>query len=146
MNDDLTQLNNLSFTADVQPLRPSPKPEPKRRGKTAEAKVSASLDTYLKTIGAITIRTNAGTFTSDSGNVVMGAKAGTSDKTCCLPGGQFLGLEVKSEKGKLSEAQARYGERVRRLGGLYIVARSVAELRAALVAHFGADVVARWEH
>lgn len=144
-NDDPTQWDAWQFTPGAAPLITSPKPERRRAGKTPEAKVSAALDGYLKKIGAINIRTNAGTFTGDSGNVVMGAKAGTSDKTCCLPGGVFCAVEAKSATGKLSEAQERYGARVRRLGGLYIVARSVAELRAALVAHFGEDVVRRWE-
>lgn len=118
---------------------------PRRKGKTPEAKVSASLDTYLKRIGAITIRTNAGMWQGEDGHYILGAKAGTSDKTCCLPGGIFCAIEAKAAKGRLSEAQERYGERVRRLGGLYIVARSKDELRTALVDYFGEDIVRRWE-
>jgi len=120
-------------------------PPTKKRGKTPEAKVSLQLDAYLKKIGAINIRTNAGSWQDENGKMIMGAKAGTSDKTCCLPGGIFCAVEAKSANGKLSEAQERYAARVRHLGGLYIVARSVSNLRVALVIYFGEDIVSRWE-
>lgn len=117
---------------------------PKRKGPTPEAKVSAAVDKYLKKIGVINIRTNAGAWSDDSGNVIMGAKAGTSDKTCCIAG-RFVAVECKAEKGKQSEAQAKYQARVEALGGLYILARSAADVRTALVATFGEATVNGWE-
>lgn len=122
-------------------LRPPSKP----RRKTPEAKVSTSLDGYLKKIGALVTRANAGMWQDDQGHTIMGAVAGTADKLVLLPGGLYLALEVKSAKGKTTEAQDRFAARVRRLGGLYIVARSKDELRAALVDYFGEDIVKRWE-
>ncbi len=120
-----------------------PRPKPKR--KHPEAKVSASVDAYLKKIGAIAIRTNAGSWQDEQGHWIMGAKAGTSDKTCCLPNGIFCAVETKSARGRLSDAQQRYQARVERLQGIYIEARSVADVRAGLVARFGEDVVRGWE-
>lgn len=120
-------------------------PAKKRKGKTPEAKVSTAVDNYLKKIGAITIRTNAGAWQDDSGHWIMGAKAGTADKTVCLPGGHFAGLEVKSATGTQTDAQKRWQARVEGLGGLYILARSVADVRTALVARFGEAVVKGWE-
>lgn len=117
---------------------------PKRKGKTPESKVSAAVDRYLKKIRVINIRTNAGSWADDQGNVIMGAKAGTSDKTCCIAG-VFVAIETKSDKGKQSEAQEKYQARVERLGGLYILARSAADVQAALVARFGAATVKSWE-
>lgn len=123
-------------------LRYSP---PKRTTRTPEAKVKAQVDAYLKKIGAINIRTNAGSWKDDSGNVIMGAKAGTSDHTCCLPGGAFCAIEDKAAHGRLSDAQKRYRERVEAMGGIYIEARSAADVRAALVAIYGEATVKGWE-
>lgn len=121
------------------------KPTPKKRsGKTPEALVSAAVDRYLKKIGAINIRTNAGAWQDESGHYIQGAKAGTSDKTCCVAGA-FVAIETKSATGKLTDAQQRYQARVERLGGLYIAARSAADVRAALVARFGEATVRQWE-
>lgn len=116
-----------------------------KRGPTPEAKVSAACDRYLKKIGAITIRTNAGAWQDEQGNVIMGAKAGTSDKTVCLPGGAFCAVECKAGRNGLSDAQKRYQVRVEALGGIYIVARSAADLRGALITLYGAAVVEGWE-
>jgi hypothetical protein len=121
--------------------RPTPK---KRTGKTSEALVSAAVDRYLKKIGAINIRTNAGAWQDEAGYYIQGAKAGTSDKTCCIAGA-FVAIETKSATGKLTEAQERYQARVTRLGGLYIVARSAGDVRSALVTRFGESVVKGWE-
>lgn len=122
-------------------LRYSP---PKRKGPTPEAKVSAAIDRYLKKIRAINIRTNAGSWSDDNGHTIMGAKAGTSDKTCCLPGGVFCAIEAKATTQQ-TEAQAKYQARVEALGGLYILARSAADVRAALIEHFGEAQVVLWE-
>lgn len=117
----------------------------KRRGKTPEAKVKAQVDNYLKLIGALNIRTNAGSWQDDQGHIIQGAKAGTSDHTCCLPGGRFVAIEDKAAKGTLSDAQKAYRQRVLGLGGLWIEARSADDVRAALVTAFGEQTVRDWE-
>lgn len=117
----------------------------KRSGKTPEAKVTAAIDKYLSTLGCIVIRTNSGAWQGEDGNYILGAKAGTSDKTLCLPGGHFAALEIKAGTNTLSAAQKRYKARVESLGGLFIEAHTVAELRAGLVAAFGPQQVAQWE-
>lgn len=129
MND--TQRNHARYT-------------PPKRGPGPEAKVSAAVDRYLKKIKVINIRTNAGSWADEQGNMIMGAKAGTSDKTCCIAG-VFVAIETKSATGTQSEAQQRYQARVESLGGLYILAKSSADVRAALVARFGETVVKGWE-
>lgn len=121
------------------------RPPTPKKGKTPEAKVTAACDAYLKLIGALVIRTNAGAWADENGNVIMGAKAGTSDKTVLLPGGRFIALELKAGKNTLSEAQKRYKARVVALGGLFIEAHGKDELRAALIEAFGAQTVADWE-
>lgn len=116
----------------------------KRGGTTPEAKVTAACDAYLKLIGCITIRANAGSWADDKGNVIQGAKAGTSDKILCIAG-RFVALELKAAKGVQSEAQRKFQARVTAMGGLYILAHDKDELRAALVTAFGAQAVTDWE-
>jgi hypothetical protein len=63
-----------------------------------------------------------------------------------MPGsGRFVALEIKAAKGTQSDAQKKFQQRVVSLGGLYILAHSKDELRAALVDAFGAQTVADWE-
>lgn len=126
--------------AAMYPKRPA-----KRRGQTPEAKVKNQVDAYLKRLGVINIRTNAGSWQDGDGRWIYGAKAGTADRVVCLPNGVFCAIEDKSTTGKLSEAQRRYGERVTALGGLFVVARSRDDVRAALVARFGEATVRGWE-
>lgn len=120
------------------------KPTPKKT-KTPESKVSTAVDRYLKKLGVINIRTNAGSWADDDGRMIMGAKAGTADKHVCLRNGIFCAIETKSATGKQSEPQAKYQARVEALGGIYILARSSADVRAALAARFGEATVKMWE-
>lgn len=120
------------------------KPEPKlRKGKTPEAKVSAAIDRYLAKIGALSLRTSAGLAEIEGRKIQMGQR-GTSDRTVCLPGGYWASIEIKATT-KPTEAQQKYLNRVRTLGGLAIVAYSVADLRAGLVERFGLTTVEQWE-
>lgn len=98
--------------------------------KTPEAKVSAAIDRYLKSIGALNLRTSAGLAQFGERKVLMGA-AGTSDRTCCIKG-RFVAIEIKSAVGKTTERQEHYLDRVRAAGGVAIVARSVEDVKAAL--------------
>ncbi len=134
MSDENYQFTHVPLNRD----------KPKRGGKTPEAKVTAACDAYLKLIGCINIRANAGAWQDDSGNTIQGAKAGTSDKVLCVAG-RFVALELKAAKGVQSEAQKEFQSRVMALGGVYILAHDKDELRAALVTAFGAQAVADWE-
>ena len=124
-------------------LRP-PTPKKKRSGKTPEAIVSQKIDSYLKQIGAITLRTSAGLVQIDARKFSMGA-AGTSDRTCCVQG-RFVAIEIKAEHGTPTPSQEKYLDRVRSVGGLTIVARSVEDVRRELIAVFGESEVTAWEN
>ena len=54
-------------------------------------------------------------------------KAGTPDIIACFSG-KFVGIEVKTSKGKLSEAQLLACFKISKAKGIYITARSVDEL------------------
>lgn len=120
---------------------PTPK---KRSGKTPEAKVSAAIDTYLKQLDFYVLRTSAGMAEIDGRKMSIG-RAGTHDRTCCAPNGAYVSIEIKSAIGTPTPAQLRQREFIERRHGLVIIARSPADVRAALVARFGEDVVKGWE-
>ena len=42
--------------------------------------------------------------------------------------GQIIGIEVKSPTGKMSEAQEKFREEFQKVGGIYILARSVEDV------------------
>lgn len=50
------------------------------------------------------------------------------------PSGRFLAIECKKATGRQSEDQKRFERMVTSMGGLYVLARSVADVDAALAA------------
>lgn len=48
------------------------------------------------------------------------------------PAGRFLGIEVKAARGGLRQAQKAFRDALTRMGGLYIVARSVDDVTREL--------------
>ena len=55
-------------------------------------------------------------------------KVGAPDITCCWKG-KFVGIEIKAEKGKQTDAQIEAQTRIEEAGGLYFLVRDVGELR-----------------
>ncbi len=60
------------------------------------------------------------------------APKGTSDYLGIGPGGQFLALEVKAKRGKLTTDQRLFLRRIRDLGGVAAEVRSAAEAVAVV--------------
>lgn len=56
---------------------------------------------------------------------------GVPDILCCYKG-QFVGFEVKADKGRLSKAQRLQNERIRLAGGRAVVVRSLLDVAAVL--------------
>jgi len=54
---------------------------------------------------------------------------GVADVLGILPGGRMFAVEVKSEKGRLTEAQKHFLNRLSKDGGLPLVARSIEDLK-----------------
>lgn len=46
------------------------------------------------------------------------------------PTGQFIGLEVKTKSGRLSDHQQEFSERLRDVGGRYYVVTSIDDVQA----------------
>jgi hypothetical protein len=53
---------------------------------------------------------------------------GLPDIVGMLPGGRFLGIEVKTKTGKQSDDQKAFQARCEKEGGLYILARSLDDV------------------
>ena len=124
--------------------RRPPTPTKKRSGSTPEAKVSASIDTYLELLDFYVLRTSAGMANFDGRQVQIGRK-GTHDRTCCAPNGRYVSIEIKSKTGTPTPAQLRQRTFILRRNGVVIIPHSVAELRAGLVDAFGEQTVNDWE-
>ena len=56
---------------------------------------------------------------------------GVADIIGVLPGGRFLAVECKSVRGRQTEPQRAFQEAVEASGGLYVLARSVEDLKDA---------------
>jgi len=57
---------------------------------------------------------------------------GQADLTGILPEGKRLEIEVKSARGRQSRAQRDYQRMIERFGGVYVLARSVEDVRDAI--------------
>lgn len=96
-----------------------------------ESTVQSQILEYLKWRGILCTRINAG-------NILLGrrrvrlAEPGWSDIIGMLPGGRFLAIETKTPEGILRASQILFIGRVRRDGGLAIVADSVEDVEQAL--------------
>lgn len=71
--------------------------------------------------------------------VVRFGVPGQADLTGILPGGRRLEIEAKSPDGVQTQDQRNYQLMIERFGGLYVLARSVDDVRRAL-ARAGYDV------
>jgi hypothetical protein len=120
-------------------MMPPIPPAPRRR---TEATIQDEVRRVLGTDPRVwLLRNNVGAHAETSpGGFQRWARYGLGDGSADLVGivtmpdglGRFIALEVKSEAGKLTEAQASWLELVRRRGGFAAVVRSAADARAAV--------------
>lgn len=79
-------------------------------------------------------RSNTGAATYRGQRVSFGVP-GAADITGILPDGRRIEIEVKSAVGRQSDAQCAYQVMITKFNGIYILARSVADVTEALRAH-----------
>jgi hypothetical protein len=111
----------------------------KLKVKTKESDIQYSILQYLNTlqqsIPIYFFRSNSGAFNliDKAGNqrFMKTGKKGCPDIILCAFG-KFIGIEVKNEKGSLSEFQTQACQEIDKAGGIYLTVRSVAELIADL--------------
>ena len=113
-------------------LRETEGPPRRRRNKKPESKVQKAIAAYLRSLGAVVAITDAGILNKMGLGMSCGIPTGWPDITACMPGGRFLGVECKAPKGRQSVEQKNMQTQIELSCGLYILARSLDELKAEL--------------
>jgi len=72
-------------------------------------------------------RAGSGAIKTEKGGYFKSGKKGCPDIICCYKG-KFIGLEVKNEKGKISEYQKQAERDISKAGGEYYIVRSVDDV------------------
>jgi len=82
-------------------------------------------------------RQNTGVGRALTGGAIVrfGVRGGADLSGLIVGTGQRLEIEVKTDRGKQSKAQVRFGNMINECGGLYIVARSDVDALAQLDAY-----------
>ena len=104
-----------------------------------ESEIQSEIIKYLKKQGIFCWRNN-NTAVYDpkiNGYRSFTGLKGVPDILGILPGGIFIGVEVKTPRGKQSADQVLFERRCKRLGGVYIVARSVKDITDNIKDHLG---------
>jgi hypothetical protein len=99
---------------------------------TPEGRIKAAVLRYLQRRGVFCWNNPTGAAQTAPGRWVSFGKKGSADIIGILPGGRFLAVEVKAPQGRLSAEQREFLERVSALGGMAVVAKSAADVDAAL--------------
>lgn len=105
---------------------------------TPENRIKRDICEYLKTQKDIFFWTTKTVGTYDPSRGIFRKNTdpfyirGVSDILGLFEDGRFLAIEVKTKTGRLSDFQREFLERVKAMGGLAIVARSVDDVRAIL--------------
>ena len=98
----------------------------------SEAQIQAHILVAVTALpGAMLWRQNTGVAHTDSGRTVRFSRPGTPDILGVLRG-RAIGIECKSETGRLSSDQRHWCDAWQAAGGLYVVARSVSDALEAL--------------
>ena len=57
---------------------------------------------------------------------------GVADVLGCLPGGKFIALEVKTKRGRATQNQKDFLQRISMLGGKAAIVKSIDDVKAVL--------------
>lgn len=108
-------------------------------GSTPEKFIQASILRWLEQTGLLHWRANSG-FVHIHGRRISLGPDGISDVVVIIPPtGRFLGLEIKSAKGKLRPVQEVFRDKVTSVGGHYEVVRSLQEAQNAVAKCIGKE-------
>ncbi len=106
-------------------------------GSVPEKVIQKAILKWLTETNILHWRQNSGTVFA-GGRVIRLGEEGLPDIVCVIPpNGHFLGLEVKSAKGKIRPAQAEFADRIRSIGGSYVVVRTLEQAMRAVALTLG---------
>jgi hypothetical protein len=100
--------------------------------KTPEGYIKSKCLEYLRLRHIYAWNNPSGAVMVRPGQFMRFGKKGSSDIIGCLPGGRFLAIEIKAKRGRLSDEQGQFLERIRGLGGIAIVARGFRDIDETL--------------
>lgn len=90
---------------------------------TPEQKIKKQIKDYITRIGGFWSIVQGGPY----------SKPGDPDLICCVDG-RYIGIEAKTPTGKPTELQLQRGREIEQAGGIWILARSVEDVRDGLIA------------
>jgi len=99
---------------------------------TPEGRIKNDCLHYLEKRGFFVWNNPTGTVRIAPDRWIHFGRKGSSDIIGVMPDGRFLAVEVKTPHGRLSSEQSAFLEKVRGLGGVAVLARSLYELDNAL--------------
>jgi predicted LPLAT superfamily acyltransferase len=96
-----------------------------------EAPIQRAILDYLTLKRIFHYRNNSGAFVDSQKHFYRFGALGSPDIICVIKG-QFVGIEVKTLKGKQSDHQKEFQERLEAAGGRYLLARSLDDVMKCL--------------
>ena len=97
--------------------------------KISEKHIQKAILDYLAFKKIFHYRQNSGAFKTESGGYMRTASVSGLPDIVAIKDGIYIGLEVKTATGRQSEEQREIQDRITAAGGLYLVVRSVDDVR-----------------
>jgi len=105
---------------------------PRRKRARPERALQKAICTWLRAHGALVAVTDAGAAYRAGAFFGTAIPVGWPDVTGLLPDGRFIGVEVKAPEGRQSAAQKRMQREISSRNGIYVLARSVEDVRRGI--------------
>lgn len=109
-------------------------------GTVKESIIQAEILAWLKTTGLMAWRANSGSLFLHGRHINLGPLGCADISVVVPPCGRFVGLEVKSAKGRIRKEQITYAAGLTACGGLYFIVRSVQEAKDAIAQALGESI------
>ena len=129
-NPNILNLKKFKQKKPIQKSKTQLTKKNKRYKKEEQNLVKACME-YLQWKGYLVIRNNTGkVFINENGRVraIKAGLSGSADIIACSPEGKFVAIECKSKKGRLTEKQKEFLQKVTELGGIALVVKDINEL------------------
>jgi len=109
-------------------------------GTPRESVIQRDILLWLKSTGLLFWRSNSGSLFLHGRHINLGPLGCADISVVVPPLGRFVGMEVKTAKGKLRKDQVTYAAGLTAHGGLYFVVRSVDDAKNAIAQALGEEL------
>lgn len=93
-----------------------------------EKQIQNSVEHYLTLKKYFFWKNNSGALPTASGGFIRFGAVGSPD-ICLVKDGFFIGLEIKTSKGKQSDGQKQFEKKLKEAGGEYYIVKSLDDLK-----------------